>query len=267
MGWADDVADATLPVACGGALHRLHWRAGRVSAEAHPDLAGEQALAAFGGELPACVDALLSWRSAVRDGGFLPEWSEMDLDDPVYRHHLRVAVTRLRTEGVQDLLRGLPARRAEAMGQFLLRFPQPWVDRAALAVVRASRHGTDGRADPAIRRAVQVRTRSAFVRSLARWAAVVRPAALVRFECTLLPWGEPPRVGGVLDGTASWCRVAVSPKWLLDVWGPGRTLDAHGDLCLDAAGATLVWTMGDDGRRHASLPAAAEPPAATTLRC
>jgi hypothetical protein len=256
MGWADAIADVTLAVSCSGQTHRLRWRGGRVSAAAHADLAGEEALAAFGGQLPACVDALLRWRAAVRDGGFLSEWSDMDLDDPVYRHHLRVAVTRLRTEGVQDLLRALPARRAEQMGQFLLSFPQVWVDRAGLAVVRASRRAGSGRSDPAIARAVQVRTRSAFVASLARWAPVVRPAALVRFECTLLPWGEPPRVGGVLDGTASWCRVAVSPQWLLDVWGPGRTLDHHGDLRLDGAGSTLVWVPGPDGRHHAARSSA-----------
>ncbi len=83
------------------------------------------------------------------------------------------------------------------MGRFLLAFPQRWVDRAALAVVRAGRAGgQDARTAAAVERAVQVRARSAFVRSLSRWSAVVRPAALVRFDCRVGAWDEPPVVAG-----------------------------------------------------------------------
>ncbi len=191
MGWA-------------GEVHHVRWSRGRVRADAHPDLAGEEALAALGGELPTCVAAVAAWRAAVADGGFLGDWADVDLDDPVYRHHLQISVNRLRAEGVQDFLRGLPPRRAEAMGQFLLAFPQRWVDRAALAVVRAGRSGRhDERTAAAVRRAVQVRARSAFVHSLRRWSAVVRPAALVRFDCRVIGWDAPPSAAGVLDGTAS----------------------------------------------------------------
>ncbi|MGD9754132.1 MAG: hypothetical protein AB7W59_24325 [Acidimicrobiia bacterium] len=254
MGWADAVPDASLPVACGGSVHHLHWHAGRVRADAHPDLAGEEALAALGGELPACVGAVLRWRAAVADGGFLSDWADLDLDDPVYRHHLQIAVNRLRAEGVQDFLRGLPPRRAEAMGRFLLAFPQRWVDRAALAVVRAGRAGgLEARTAAAVDRAVQVRARSAFVRSLAGWSAVVRPAALVRFDCRVGGWDEPPAAAGLLDGTASWCRVALSPRWLLEVWGPGAAVDACGDLRLAATGETLVWQPADGGPPAATI--------------
>ena len=115
--WTSDLDDIELAVACGGETHRLVWHRGRVRADAHPDIDGELALAAFGGELPACVDAVQRWRTAVGDGGFLVEWCDNDLDDPVYRHHLTIAVNRLRAEGVQDVLRSLPPRRAEAMGR------------------------------------------------------------------------------------------------------------------------------------------------------
>lgn len=196
-GWADDLPELALAVACSAEVHHLHWRGGRVRAPAHPDLDGELGLAALGGELPACVDAVALWRRAVADGGFLAEWCDHDLDDPVYRHHLQIAVNRLRNESVQDLLRSLPPRRAEAMGRFLLRFPQVWVDRAALGVVRRNRRsGPNDALAGAIRRAVQVRARSSFVRSLARWNRVVRPAALVRFECVVTPWDTPPHAAG-----------------------------------------------------------------------
>lgn len=247
--WAQDIADVSLPIRCGGEEHLLRWSGGRVRADAHPDLIGEAALAAFGGDLPPCVDAALAWLGAVADGGFLAEWSEIDLDDPVYRHHLQVAVNRLRVEGVQDLLRGLPPRRAEAMGRFLLQFPQAWVDRAALGVVRGGRRLPPGAPELIpVRRAVQVRARSAFVRSLSRWAAVVRPAALVRFDCQVLGWEATPAASGILDGTASWCRVGLSPRWLLEVWGRGAALDRHGDLVLDGEGRRLRWQQGSEGR-------------------
>ncbi|MFN0029025.1 MAG: hypothetical protein ACKV2O_17845, partial [Acidimicrobiales bacterium] len=157
-------------------------------------------------------------------------------------------------EGVQDLLRGLPPPRAEAMGRFLLAFPQAWVDRAALSVIEAGRRRalTDP-LRPAVARAVQVRARSAFVASLARHAGVVRPAALVRFECTVGPWDCPPQATGILDGTASWCRVTLGPQWLAEVWGSGRRLDDGGDLRLDAHGAHLVWHQGPDGRLRAAV--------------
>ena len=247
-GWTEGLDDLGLTVACGGESHRLVWHRGRVRADAHPDIDGELALAAFGGELPACVDAVARWRAGVADGGFLGEWCDNDLDDPVYRHHLGIAVSRLRAEGVQDVLRSLSPRRAETMGRFLLGFPQCWVDRAALGVVRTSRrwHPADPRHDP-VRRALQVRARTAFVSSLARWAAVVRPAALVRFRCVVTPWGTPAQAAGVLDGTASWCRLALDARWLVDVWGTGRVLDGHGDLVLDRDGTCLRWERTPDG--------------------
>ncbi len=247
-GWAHRLPDVALTLDCSGQAHLLRWSGGRVRAEGHPDLAAEEALAAFGGELPACVDAVRRWRQAVADGGFLLDWCDTDLDDVVYRHHLRVALNRLRAEGVQDLLRGIPPRRAEAMGQFLLRFPQPWVDRAALAVVRRGRgSAVEVRLAQAIDRAVQVRARSAFVRSLARWSAVVRPAALVRFDCVVVGWDQPAEVRGELDGTASWCRVALSPRWLVEAWGDRAGLDEAGDLALTDR-QVLHWRPGPTGR-------------------
>lgn len=260
MGWADAIADVGLAVTCGGDAHQLRWSGGRIRAEAHRDLAGEEALVALGAAPAECVTAVQLWRTALADGGFLAEWCEIDLDDPVYRHQLRVAMHRLRTEGVQDLLRGLPPRRAQAMGAFLLRFPQEWVDRAALGVVRASRRlPPQEPGHRAIRRAVQVRARSAFVASLAGWAAVVRPAALVRFDCLVGPWGTTPQVAGILDGTASWCRITLSPQWLLDVWGPGRALDRTGQLVLSAQGDRVVWRLGPQGRHQAAVVDGAAP--------
>lgn len=261
-GWAVRVADATMDLACGRATHRLRWRRGRLAAVDHPDLAGEEALVAFGGEAPRCLEAVTMWRAAVTDGGFLAEWCEGELADPVRRHHLWVALNRLRNEGVQDLLRELPPARAEAMGTMVLTFPPELVDRAALAVVRRTRRvGPD---DPVHRwtgRAVQVRARTAFVASLARWAPVVRPAALVRFRCEVVPWGTPPQVEGLLDGTASWCRVALDPSWLVEAW-PSRGGLVGGDLCVGRGPRTALvvsWRPDGRGRLVAELTEAAGP--------
>lgn len=253
MGWSERVPPVALEVTCGPERHQLTWQDGRVSAAAHPDLEAEAALMALGAAPIRCVELVASWQAALADGGFVGEWAEIELDAPVYRHHLRVAMARLRVEGVQDLLRGLPPPRAEAMGRFLLAFPQVWVDRAALSVIEAGRYRRAG--DPlrgAIQRAVQVRARSVFVASLARHATVVRPAALVRFACTVGPWGCPPQAAGILDGTASWCRVTLGPHWLVEVWGADRRLDAGGDLVLDGVGTRLVWERRPDGRLAAT---------------
>ncbi len=243
-----------LQVACGDGQHRLIWQDGLVSAEAHPDLEAEAALMALGAAPIRCVELVSTWRAALADGGFVGEWAELDLDDPVYRHHLRVAMGRLRIEGVQDLLRGLPPPRAEAMGRFLLAFPQAWVDRAALSVIEAAGPGLS--TDPqrgAVARAVQVRARSAFVASLARHASVVRPAALVRFACTVGPWGCPPQARGILNGTASWCQVTLGPQWLVEVWGPDHRLDSYGNLQFDAVGTSLQWHRRADGQFEATI--------------
>jgi hypothetical protein len=61
------------------------------------------------------------------------------------------------------------------------------------------------------------------------------------------PWGTPAQAAGVLDGPASWCRLALDPQWLVEVWGAGQVLDRRGDLVLDRSGTCLRWERTPDG--------------------
>jgi len=53
-------------VACQGAEHVVVWRRGAL-ALAHHDLAAEEALAAFGGEPPQCIEVVRAWRAGLTD--------------------------------------------------------------------------------------------------------------------------------------------------------------------------------------------------------
>ena len=94
---------------------------------------------------------------------------------------------------------------------------------------------------------MQVRARSAFVRSLAKWKDHARPAALVRFRCRV-GLGVAPGACGHLDGRDSACDVVLDIGWLLDVWGRGlATLDGDLVLAVDGGLALAVdWQVADD---------------------
>jgi hypothetical protein len=226
MAWHRDVADAGLDVRCGGSTHRVRWHRGHLQLLDHPEPQAEAVLVALGGDPPPCLRVLDLWRSAVADGGFLPEWAGREEPDPGRRGRMLAALARLHREGVQDVLPELDRRRAARMATVLACFPHDLVDRAALATARRLlRRDTDDllvdELAPALAHAVRVRARSAFVRSLAGWAHRARPAALVRFECRV-GVGVPPAAAGRLDGRASWCEIVVDVNWLLRVWAAGR---------------------------------------------
>ncbi len=254
MAWSDHAAELELFLDCEGDRHRVRWRRGRLTLDAHdPD--AEAALAAFGGTPPACLTALQLWRSAVRDGGFLEEWARHPRPTHHRRDWLEVALRRLRAEGVQDFLFGLPAVRAERMGRVLVELPPELVDRAGVAVAARilRRRAEVGPPDPLlalIGDAVRVRARTAFVHSLRPWADHVRPAALVRFRCSVDV--AEPVVDGVLAGRDSWCHLHLDATWLVEVWGRGAALDPAGDLvvAVDADGGDTLdvrvvrWASG-----------------------
>lgn len=251
--------ETSIALRCGGHRHTVRWHRGRLQLVDHPDAGAEAVLAAFGGERPSCLQFLDLWRSAVTDGGFLTEWALAEHVDPVRFRHFETALQRLRREGVQDVLPALDLRRAERMGTVLTRLSPALLDRAALASTQRLLRRPDAATHelvPWLARAVQVRARSAFVRSLERWTDHARPAALVRFRCRV-GLGVVPHACGHLDGRASSCDVVVDLRWLLDVWGRGlATLD--GDLVLAAeAGRALVvdWRTapGSDAPPRASL--------------
>jgi hypothetical protein len=234
-----------MTVRCDGALHRVRWHHGRIQLTDHPDPEADAVLAAFGGPQPACLELLTTWRSAVADGGFLTEWANEDGSDARRSGHLEAALHRLRREGVQDLLPALDPNRAERMGVVLTELSSDLLDRAALASARRllrRRDLAEHDLTPWLIRAVRVRARSAFVRSLTRWRLHARPAALVPFHCQV-GLGVTPTATGVLAGRDSRCDVVLDARWLLDVWGPRRAVQG-GDLVLATDGPrtlALEW--------------------------
>jgi hypothetical protein len=159
------------------------------------------------------------------------------------RAWLRTALRRLRAEGVQDLLPGLPTRRAERMGRVLVDLPPALLDHAAItAAARAlARPGGPGPLAPHLARGVEVRARRAFVDSLGVWRAHAPVAPLVPFRCRARPGA--PAVRGRLAGRASRCEVELDPSWLVEVWGAGCAV-AGGHLVVAVGGGGVVAVGG-----------------------
>jgi hypothetical protein len=60
--WQRSAPTVRALVACGGDEHEVLWRRGALTT-AHHDLRGEEAMAALGGEVPACLDIVRAWRA------------------------------------------------------------------------------------------------------------------------------------------------------------------------------------------------------------
>jgi hypothetical protein len=60
-------APLTVAVPCRGEHHHLRYEAGQLHAPDHDDIDGELALAALGGERPACAELVSAWQSSVDD--------------------------------------------------------------------------------------------------------------------------------------------------------------------------------------------------------
>lgn len=250
--WAATAADVELTVPCGPGRHRLVWRQGQVLVADHPDLAAERALVALGGPEPACLGRLRLWHEAVADGGFLAEWvDEAHLGD-ARLSWLGMALERLRLEGFHEFLRHLPPARAERMGQFLHRFPRPWLDRAACAVSAAVVEGDGvrcGLAPELVTQAVANRLRRSFVDSIGGRLTAWGAAALVPLAITVSST-EAPAVAGTATGPGRRVALIVEPGWLHRVWGAGAAvIDGHLVLALDpvaddrtaAQARVVVW--------------------------
>ncbi len=236
--WVDAAPELVLDVTCrsGGRAvqHRIRWVDGEVRLDQHPDVDAELALVAFGGEELPCVAMHRLWTDALGDGGFVGEWAEGDFDT-ARRWWLAMALERMRTEGFHEFLRELPLPRARRMGQFLTAFPDEWIDRAACHVADAP--PANDRIVALLRAGAARRLRHAFAVAVGGQQVPLGAAALVPLSVSVGPAGrvgspgsEAPdcSVEGCLDGRSSWARLAVSDRWLPDVWATNRSVvDGH----------------------------------------
>ena len=170
------------------------------------------------------------WHEAVADGGFLAEWVDEANLSTTRLSWLTMALERMRNEGFHEFLRHLPLGRAERMGQFLHRFPQPWLDRAAGAVAEAIVDGGGVECHYAVQllpTAIANRARRSFVTSVGGNQLAVGAAALVPLTIDVVAHSRP-QVTGRLTGADRGIALAVETSWLHQVWAAGaNVIDGH----------------------------------------
>lgn len=261
--WWETAPDLAMNVDCEGAGHRLRWRRGQVELLDHPELDAELAMIALGGPEPTCLAYHRLWVDAVADGGFLAEWVEESRLSPSWFSWLAMALERMRSEGFHEFLRGLPPARAQRMGEFLHRYPVPWIDRAAASVGLAVAE-VDGvaclDAPRLLSAAVAQRLRRAFVASIGGRQLALGAAALVPLRISVTS-GAAPSINGALIGPDRGVDLAVDRSWLHRVWAGAATVidgslvvaiesDEHRSPDTTALASMVIWRQsGDRGWR------------------
>lgn len=255
MSWQRTAPALSMVVVCNRERHRLRWHDGEVDTVDHPDLDAELALVAFGGDEPACVALHRLWHEAVDDGGFVAEWVEPSHLSPAWHSWLAMALERMRSEGFHEFLRHLPPARAQRMGEFLHRFPRPWIDRAAAEVnrrslLRGAGGGGDERLGILLAQAAANRLRRAFVEAVGGRQLPFGAAALVPLTLRVDADGSAQAIEGVLAGPGRGVTITVDRRWLHQVWAAGAAVvDGHLVLAVDgdptggdgAVASIVVW--------------------------
>lgn len=247
MSWRDTAPRLEMNVRCEGTIHQLQWCEGSLHLIDHPDLDAELAMVALGGAEPACVSLHHLWNDAMADGGFLGEWVDETRLTPSWFSWLTMALERMRAEGFHEFLRALPPNRALRMGEFLDRFPPPWLDRAAATVSESvfEGHGVECTlAPPLLSTAVSNRLRRAFVDAVGGRQLAVGAAALVPLRLSIPVGDQRTRTctaEGLLTGPDRGVALTVQPSWLHRVWGAGASvIGGHLVLALDVLALEVI---------------------------
>ncbi len=255
--WVDTAPPLSMVVVCDRERHRLRWEGGVVEPLDHPELEAELALVALGGAEPACIALHRLWHEAIDDGGFVAEWIEPSHLGPTWRSWLSMALERMRSEGFHEFLRHLPPARAQRMGEFLHRFPGPWIDRAGAEVNRLVVEGdhADHQLAPLLAQAAANRLRRSFVDAVGGRQLAVGAAALVPLTLRVAGPGEPaPRIDGRLSGHDRGVTITVGPRWLHSVWAAGAAVvDGHLVLAIEPGSAVVVEWSPEPPRRPALM--------------
>lgn len=200
--WCHHVDPVAAEVACSGTTHRLEWRRGKLVLTDH-DLGAERAMLAFGGEMPACLATLQTWRN-------LHTWA---MASELY-HQMQA-----RLDG--DALLG-PGALGEA---HRLGLALTW-ERAWSRTEYLSQHGRllsevlRDLATPAVRQHLRHWMRERGSRRLSS----VRVAAARR--------DEPVSIDGVMDSVGVRAVATLSARWLTGVWARGLAV-VDGGLVVD----------------------------------
>ena len=192
--WCHHVAPATAEVMCNGEPHRVTWRRGKLKLEDH-DLAAERTMLAFGGETPACLQALQLWRN-------LHSWA-------MSGQLLQQMQSRL---GPGGLLVPGDLQRVHELG-LLLTWDRAW---------RHSRYFSDhGRLlDEQLRQ----RALPALRQHLRHWMPQYGCRRISGIELKVLRGGQQPGVHGQMDTIGVRVTAILGARWLVEVWARGLEL-------------------------------------------
>ena len=263
--WFDGLPPVTVKTRCGGRLHRITWRRGKLVLEDH-DLLSERSLTALGSEPPACVQVLDAWRRmrspellyefllrentmpadelAFRRSRFEAKLHRLNTPPPVppqaaaaWRQAMQASLEREKQVWDTVLIEALPAelRRTLALSA-LVAFERQWHDEAYRRVHEQHIAG-----------ALTKITQPLFEQSVRHWRRNLKPQATFVLGLWLGAPDEQPSCCGWVDSGGAFATLTLSTSWFTHVW-------AHGLALVDGC---FVLSRGDGSSEGSSFPAVA----------
>lgn len=222
--WCHHVPAATAEVACNGERHHITWQRGKLKLEDH-DLAAERTMLAFGGDTPACLQALQLWRN-------LHTWA---MSGQLFQQmHSRLGPDALLVPG--DL------QRVHELGLLLT-----W-DRAWRRSAYFSDHGRlldehlRDRALPALRA------------HLKGWMPTFGCRRIAGIELKVLRRDQQERLHGQMDSAGARITAILGARWLVQVSARGLAV-VDGAFVLEVTEEAPEELLGEkaDGHHHGGL--------------
>lgn len=218
--WARRLPRIDVDLECGGAIHRVLLRRGKLVLADH-SLPAEAAAVALGAPAPACFDVYRSWRA---------------------REQWEIAL-QPRGPGFHQLYRRPP-------------LPRPLLDPLERGIARGwerrSARG-EGLASYVLQRAVRAKAEPALSAAFESAVRRLGGGPTKHFELAL---GSTPWVSGTITASESSLLVRVTPDWLRRVGLPRQaTIGEERAFVVTAAPKRLVvaWRASGDGRWSAQL--------------
>ncbi len=211
--WARRLPDVTAEVACGGEIHHVLLRRGKLVLADHV-LGAEAAAVALGAPSPPCFDVYRSWR---------------------LREQWEVALAP-RGPGFHQLYRRPPLPPALAL-PLERGFARAWERRAARG---------DELTAYLLHKAIRMKAEPALSTAMASAVRRFGGGRIERIDLEIRP--GPPGVSGVITPAKSELVVEVAPDWLRTVGQPRLALDARSRFVVATEPRPVVveWESADD---------------------